>query len=166
MGERNRLEYQAIFKSVDIRAWMLIYQILAMAKNSKEEMLPHIEGLKDKVTATLKVIKAIVKKVNEIETNIYGISDKEIKQLKKLASGRKPSEEVKAKVKLYQIDPAKYVKDDKTVKPARLRWLRKKDAGNKQFKNLNQSVYSNDISESNQTELLGMNMTIGDDNLP
>ena len=114
---------------------MITYQILAMAKNSKDEMLPHIEGLKDKVAATLKIIKAIGKKVSEIETHIYGITDKEIKTNLKYSKGRKPDKELLAKVKLYLIDPAKFVKDDKTVKPARLRWLKKKDAGKKEIKN-------------------------------
>ena len=135
VGDRNIFECQSIYKSIDIRAMMITYQVLGMVKSNKEENQGHVDKLKETVSLRLKVIKSITKKISEIETNIYGISDKEIKQNQKYSKGRKPDPELLAKVKLYLIDPAKYVKDDKTVKPAKLRWNKKKEAGNKQNKN-------------------------------
>jgi len=78
----------------------------------------------------------------------------------KYSKGRKPDKELLAKVKLYLVDPAKMMKDDKTVKAARTRFLKK---GMK--KKPEESLFSNDVSDLLHNDL-GMNVTIGEDGLP
>jgi hypothetical protein len=115
------------------------------------------------VTKLLKVVQKIRKKMEETEMQSFGISDKEIKLNQKYAKGRKPDKELLAKVKLYLIDPSKLIKDDKTVKLARARFLRKG-----QPKKPEQSQGSGDIAESliAAEATGGMAVTIGEDGLP
>lgn len=53
------------------------------------------------------------------------MSGETFKSLKKRAGGRKPNADDVAKSKLFKEDPAKIIKDDKTVKFARTRFLKK-----------------------------------------
>lgn len=87
-------------------------------------MKPKIEDLKTQVD---NFIKKILKKKQKIETmdrDIYGISDKEIKDNKKAAGFRRPNPEIVALFNLHKYDTAKYIKDDKTVKLAKT-WMKK-----------------------------------------
>lgn len=129
----------------------------------RDDLDAAIEALKEQVTQQLKGLQRIRKKLQETEIRIYGIPDKEIKLNQKYAKGRKPDKELLQKVKLYLVDPAKMIRDDKTVKLARAKFLRKG-----QMKRPEQSQASGDIAESLNTgeAPTGMVVTIGEDGLP
>ena len=138
---------------------VITYQILGKAKN-KDILAPEIETMKEQLSKLLKKIQAIQKKIENMEPLITGYSHKEIETFKKYAGGRKPDPEIVAKSKLYLIDPSKVVKDDKTVKPAKTKWMRK---GKK--KKPEESLFTSDMTSSiGQNEL--MEVKIGEDGLP
>lgn len=77
----------------------------------------------------LKKCKSNTKKIEDLDGALYGISDKEIKELAKYAKARRPEPATLAKYELYKhckVDTAQVVKVDKTVKPAKLAFMKKK----------------------------------------
>lgn len=86
---------------------------------------PEQDELRESVQATLRDIQEVRTRVEDCEALVFGISEKEIKKAKKELKEDKRNKELALKVKLYQVDPAKLVKDDKTVKMAKA-WLEKR----------------------------------------
>lgn len=157
LSTRNSIDCQSIYRSIEVRALVITHQILNKAKN-KDLNTVDIESIKDQVSVELKKIKAMRKKHDEIENTIFGISDKDIKLNLKYSKGRKPDKELLKKVKLYLIDPSKIIKDDKTLKPAKAKFMKK---GEK--KKPEASMFSETFGQS---ELNDMAVTIGEDGLP
>jgi hypothetical protein len=78
-----------------------------MAKSKKKDDFEAvIEDLKVKVSDMLKTCKKNVKKMDELDCALYGISDKEIKEVAKAMKGRKPDAATIAKSEMYKVDPA------------------------------------------------------------
>lgn len=72
------------------------------------------------------------------------------------------------KVKLYQVDPAKLVKDDKTVKMAKT-WLQKRSQKRKHEMSVQQialTELADSVVGAQELQGIGMNVTIGEDGLP
>lgn len=82
-------------------------------------------------------------KIEDREAGIFGMSDKEMKKNKKDLKEDKRNKELALKVKLYQLDPAKHIKDDKTVKTAKA-WLQKRSLKRKH----EQSMQLTDLVDS------------------
>ena len=75
-----------------------------------------IADIKTEMDKYLKKIRKLAKPIQQCETDLYGLPDKEIKDLQKQAKGRKPTAETLALAEVHKHDTAKMVKDDKTVK--------------------------------------------------
>jgi len=157
MCTRNSIDCQTLYRSIDIRAKTILFQLFGKMKN-KDLYAEEIEQLKIEISNGLKKIKALRKKHDDIEIELFSLPDKEIKENVKKSKGRKPTKELLALVKLYKVDTAKWIKDDKTLKPAKAKYLKK---GMKKRPTMSQ------FSESLlQSELGEMNVTIGEDGLP
>ena len=76
----------------------------------------YIDSVKTKIDEIIKRIRKTNKEIEKQERDIFGITEKEIKDLNKQAKGRKPDAKVLALVELHKYDPNKIVKDDKLVK--------------------------------------------------
>lgn len=87
-------------------------------------MKPKIEELKTQTEKLIKQVIAKQKKVEKIERDVWGITDKEIKENKKKAGFRRPDPEIVKLSELHKYDTAKYIKDDKTLKLVKS-WMKK-----------------------------------------
>lgn len=128
MGTRMLVESMTLYKSIDVRALTLTQQLLTQNTLKDDEgvkiMKPKIEELK---TQTEKLIKQVIlkqKKVEKLERDIWGISDKEIKDNKKAAGFRRPDPAIVKLFELHKYDTSKYIKDDKTVAACK-KWMKK-----------------------------------------
>lgn len=67
VGQRNMLEFQSLYRSINIRALVIVYTILSKIVERKEELVPTVETMKDQVANMLKNIDTIRKKITPIE---------------------------------------------------------------------------------------------------
>jgi hypothetical protein len=127
LGQRNILDCQNLFLSIKVRTAVITYQLMAKSKK-KDEFEAIVEDLKEQTSKMLKKCKGNTKKIEDLDGALYGISDKEIKELAKYAKARRPEPATLAKYELYKhckVDSAQVVKVDKTVKPAKALWAKK-----------------------------------------
>jgi len=61
-------------------------------------------------------------------------------------------------VKLYKVDTAQWIKDDKTIKPAKAKYLKKGQKKKPQMSQFSETLAGSELGE--------MNVTIGEDGLP
>lgn len=116
----------------------ITHQIMALAKGKDEEgnqiYKDEIADIKTDQDKYIKKIRKLQKQIAQIDVDLYGLPDKEIKDVQKQAKGRKPTAEQLALADLHKYDTAKIVKDDKTEKGCK-EWL-KKEAKKKKEKAL------------------------------
>jgi len=126
LGQRNILDCQNLFLAIKVRTAVITYQLMAKSKK-KDEFEAIVEELKEQTSKMLKKCKSNTKKIEDLDGALYGISDKEIKELAKYAKARRPEPATLAKYELYKhckVDTAQVVKVDKTVKPAKAAFVK------------------------------------------
>ena len=139
IGRRNQLDDHTLYYSIKIRGMCITHQIMALSKKKDEEgnqiYKDEIADIKTMMDKYIKKIKFRLKQIGQIEIDLYGLPDKEIKEVQKVVNrGRKPTAEQIAMAELHKYDTAKLVKDDKTEKACK-EWL-KKEAKKKKEKAL------------------------------
>ena len=99
---------------------------LCTLKNEEGEKIykNQIASVKEKIDQIIKKIRKQQKALEALDRDIYGIADKEIKDLNKQAKGRKPDPSVLALVELHKFDTAKVLKDDKLLKAAKTWYMK------------------------------------------
>ena len=111
------LESYTLLDAINVRHLTITHQILALGTLKNEEGVKlnkeHIDNVKLKIDDIIKRIRKTNKAIEAQERDIFGITEKEIKDLNKQAKGRKPDPKVLALVELHKFDPNKIVKDDK-----------------------------------------------------
>ena len=62
--------------------------------------------------------------MEQIDRDIFGVTDKECKEYKRAAGGRRPDPAILALAAIHKFDTAKYLKDDKIMKLSKT-WMKK-----------------------------------------
>lgn len=83
-----------------------------------------IETIKQEIEVTLKKVRLRTKQIDEIDRDLVGISDKEIKEINKKATGRKPDPKIIADAAYHKYDTSKIFKDDKLLKSIKTGFLK------------------------------------------
>ena len=83
-----------------------------------------IADIKTDMDKYIKKIRKLLKQIGQIDVDLYGLPDKEIKEVQKQAKGRKPTAETLGLAEIHKHDTAQIVKDDKTEKAVK-EWLKK-----------------------------------------
>lgn len=97
------------------------------------------------------MIKSIQNRLEDIEANLFGISDREIKINMKASKGKSKNDKLlQAKVKLFLIDPSKVVFSDKTVKHAKAVFQKKIESN--QLKNLNSLISKYLVDQNDEND--------------
>ena len=99
---------------------------LSKAKDEEDNQIfkDEIADIKTEIDKYIKKIRKLTKQIAQIDIDLYGLPDKEIKVVQKQAQGRRPTAEQLALAELHKYDTAKIVKDDKTEKGMK-DWLKK-----------------------------------------
>ena len=116
-------ENQNLLDSIRIRSLTVTHQILALStrKNDEGEKVhkAEIENIKTEIEAWLKKVRLRSKQIDELDRDLVGISDKEIKEINKKAGGRKPDPKIVKDAAYHKFDTSKIFKDDKLLKNLR-----------------------------------------------
>ena len=91
---------------------------MSSKKNDEGEKIHkvEIENIKQEIDVALKKVRLRSKTIDEIDRDLIGISDKEIKEINKKASGRKPDAKTISDAAYHKFDTSKIFKDDKLLK--------------------------------------------------
>lgn len=119
-GTKTMKENQNLLDSIRIRTLTITYQVLALStrKNDEGEKVhkAEIENIKTEIEGWLKKVRLRTKQIDEIDRDLVGISEKEIKEINKKAGGRKPDPKIVKDAAYHKFDTSKIFKDDKLLK--------------------------------------------------
>lgn len=99
---------------------------MATATNEEGEKIhkEQVEKIKTEIEVWLKKIRLRKNKIDEIDRDLVGISDKEIKEINKKASRHRPDPKDKKDAEYHKFDTAKIFKDDKLLKPMKTGFMK------------------------------------------
>lgn len=99
---------------------------MATQKNEAGEKIhkEQIDAIKTEIEAQLKRIRLRTKKIDEIDRDLIGITEKEIKEINKKAGGRKPDPKIVKDAAYHKFDTGKIFKDDKLLKSVKTGFMK------------------------------------------